>query len=225
MSKNIKPPLVIQETQDGSFTLTRTDLDETYHSLRGAKSESEHVFIAHGLSFIRTSIPTSSSIKVLEVGFGTGLNALLTQQFAEKEECILDYHSLEPLPVPEEIYNELNYGDSLRFLSLHQAAWDEEVRLSNFFTLNKYLKTLEQFESDDTFDIVFMDAFAPSKQPEIWHIDNLKKCFDLLNKKGILITYCAQGQFKRDLKSVGFEVEILPGALGKKEMVRAHRLV
>lgn len=216
-------PLVkIQPTDDGSPTLYRPDIDETYHSHRGALSESQYVFIDQGLSQLKTNKP----LTVLEIGFGTGLNALLTGHFADKEEVKIDYHTLEPFPLPENIYNALSYevpDGEVSFGALHSSRWNQPESYGKYFTMTKYEAKLEDFDVRTRVDIIFFDAFAPSRQAEVWLPANLQKCYDGLVPGGFLVTYCAQGQFKRDLKSCGFEVEILPGALGKKQMVRAHR--
>ncbi len=210
-------------TEDGSHSLLREDIHETYHSFRGALSESQYVFIQMGLEYLKAS--GSNSIKVFEVGLGTGLNVLLSAQFAETNNLPIDFHSVEPIPVPEEIYKELNYGQNEAgkslLLEIHRCDWQESHRITDTLQLAKYETTLEVFDDASDFDIIFFDAFAPSKQPEVWSIDNIRKCYGLLKTGGILTTYCAQGQFKRNLKEAGFEIEILPGALGKKEMVRA----
>ncbi len=213
----------LQKTEDGSHTLFRPDLNETYHSHKGAMGESLHVFIKEGLQYLANA-RTAEPLKIFEVGFGTGLNAWLAYEFANESELKVSYLGLEPIPVPKELWSILNYTEkSETFHMLHATAWNEPVELSGYYNFTKVDQTLEDYESDREFDIIFMDAFAPSKQPAIWKKENLAKCFSLLTAGGILVTYCAQGQFKRDLKSVGFTVESLEGALGKKEMVRASK--
>lgn len=216
--------LEIQQTDDGSHTLYRADLNETYHSHKGARGESEYVFIQEGLAWFFRGI-SAQTCRVLEVGLGTGLNAWLSWKYAEENHRSITYHTLEPLPVPSSIYANLNYAsegpDAEIFQKIHACEWGKEVNLSDRLTLFKYQEKLETFTEQIEVDVVFMDAFAPSKQPEVWVRSNLQKCYDLLISGGFLVTYCAQGQFKRDLKACGFEVSSLPGALGKKEMVRA----
>lgn len=223
-SENSEPTLEIQATHDGSHTLYRADLDETYHSHKGALGESEYVFIEQGLECL-FSQSRPQNITVFEVGLGTGLNALLSARFATKKSVKIHFHSVEPYPVPKSIYEQLNYAgddrDQAIFQSIHKSPWNQNIEITRQFQLNKYLQRLEDFEAAINADVVFMDAFAPSKQAEVWALPNLEKCYTLLNPRGILVTYCAQGQFKRNLKACGFEVEVLPGALGKKEMVRA----
>ena len=222
--ENAKPPLEILATDDGSRTLYRADLDETYHSHKGAIGESEYVFIEKGLKYIASTYG-QKKITVFEVGLGTGLNALLSAQFAIAKSIEVHFHSIEPLPVPQEIYQQLNYArneaDTELFRRIHESPWEKEITINEHFYLTKYEEKLENFDHSIKADVVFMDAFAPSKHAEVWAMANLEKCYGLLNQGGILVTYCAQGQFKRNLKACGFEEEVLPGALGKKEMVRA----
>ncbi|MEM9324037.1 MAG: tRNA (5-methylaminomethyl-2-thiouridine)(34)-methyltransferase MnmD [Bacteroidota bacterium] len=218
-------PLRLEETRDGSHTLVRTDLDESYHSYRGARSESVHVFIERGLDFVAQRA-SHAVLTVFEVGFGTGLNALLSWEYAKSHQSEVSYHTLEPYPVPFDFVQQLNYADEDQlavFREMHESPWGDESAFGLHFYLTKYKVRLEDFQEDLAADVVYMDAFAPSKQAEVWYLPNLSRCFDLLASGGVLVTYCAQGQFKRDLKTAGFEVEVLQGALGKKEMVRAHK--
>ncbi len=213
-------------TEDGSHSLLREDLNETYHSFHGARTESRYVFIEKCLDYYLKE-HSSKSVSIFEVGFGTGLNALLTANYATKENVLIDFHSVEPIPVPSEIYSELNFGEDEKeaqaLQSLHTAPWEIAELINENFSLTKYKNTLERFDSIGGFDMIYFDAFAPSKQAEIWDLRNIQKCFELLKVGGILTTYCAQGQFKRNLATAGFEVETLKGAMGKKEMVRGHR--
>jgi tRNA U34 5-methylaminomethyl-2-thiouridine-forming methyltransferase MnmC len=216
----------IVESEDGSHTLFHTGLNETYHSMHGAVQESEHVFIQAGLE---QKIPApENTLHIFEVGFGTGLNAWLTYKRVAGTDLKVVYHSIEPFPLGEEIYSKLNYvqtteDEALRdfFSTLHKAPWNEEVTLNSNFTLKKIKSRLEEYQLPvGIFDIIYYDAFAPSKQAEMWLPENIQKAHALLNKGGLLVTYCARGQFKRDLKAVGFLVETLPGPPGKKEMTR-----
>ncbi len=210
-------------TEDGSHSLYDEELNETYHSTRGARGESMHVFIREGLQYWLSKNKTDE-VKILEVGLGTGLNAFLTALFAEERQQEIHFSSLEPYPVDKEIYEKLNFhqteDERSLLLKIHSSEWIQGTSLTQKFALFKTQTRLEEFESDESFDIIYFDAFAPSKQPEVWSLDNLKKCYDLLEKGGVLTTYCAQGQFKRNLAEAGFRVETLQGAMGKKEMVR-----
>lgn len=236
MTKKLE--LSFLESKDGSHTLLRHDLNETYHSHNGAIQESLWVFIDKGLNYLKEQNYTS--IKVLEIGFGTGLNAILAYEFAHKNKINLEYISLEPFPIPLEITQKLNYTDFLEeeskriFNQLHEVDWEIKHEISPYFSVQKVETTLEDYKIDfesqsneylgtTYFDCTFYDAFAPSKQAEVWQLSNLQKVFDLTKKNGILVTYCAQGQFKRDLKTSGWTVESLDGAPPKREMVRAIR--
>lgn len=213
-------------TEDGSHSLFNEELNETYHSTRGAKGESLHVFIEEGFNYW-VNQHNKQELSILEIGLGTGLNALLTGMMAEEKKIHVRYVSLEPFPVDETIYRNLNYGTTSTeqnlLDSIHTCFWNKDTLFSDFYNFSKRRDKLEDYQSENTFDLIYFDAFAPSKQPGVWSVENLQKCFDLLNPAGILTTYCAQGQFKRNLESVGFHVETLPGAMGKKEMVRAAK--
>ena len=219
MIKNINDKAKVIETKDGSTTLYIKDMDETYHSTNGALQESLHIFINEGLKNV-----AADKVKVLEIGFGTGLNAIMT--VGHKADKDVEYHTLEPFPLGEKLIDELNFPAFLEvglhdnFKKLHQVVWDEMVEVGGM-KFKKYIATLQDFQSHLLFDVVYFDAFAPSKQPEVWELENLKKCFNLLRSGGFLVTYCASGQFKRNLKEVGFELEHPPGPKGKREMTKA----
>lgn len=208
-------------TEDGSHSLYNEEMNETYHSTKGALGESKYVFIEKGLEyFIQENNP--KSINILEIGFGTGLNALLSYQFAKNNNTQINYTTLEPFPLSEEIISGLNYQfEPSIFKQIHYDIWADEMIIDDIFYFTKHLQKLENFQTVEKFDVIYFDAFAPSKQPEVWSLMNIQKCFNLLNQNGILTTYCSQGQFKRNLKEAGFQIEILQGAMGKKEMVRA----
>lgn len=215
-------------TGDGSHSLKNEALNETYHSFHGAVQESTHVFIKKGLDYwcrYRTGTPS-----VLEIGFGTGLNALLTYAYAADHKVNVYYETLETYPLPAAVYKELNFPAvmqrpelTLQQLALHDASWEKEEAIGPWFRLLKRQLSVDLYDPGQPFDIIYFDAFAPAKQPEMWTIEIIKKMFNSLQSGGILVTYCAQGQFKRNLKEAGFEVETLPGPPGKKEMVRATR--
>ncbi|MGW8121101.1 tRNA (5-methylaminomethyl-2-thiouridine)(34)-methyltransferase MnmD [Roseivirga echinicomitans] len=213
-------------TEDGSHSLFHEALNETYHSFHGAVQESRYVFLKEGLDFLQASFGLNT-IRVLEVGFGTGLNAILTSEWAKAHQVKIEYISLEPFPLKREIYEALNYHEFFedktvreRFLELHHADWEKEFIQNEYFTLLKTEAKLQDFSTDLHFDIVFFDAFAPNKQSEMWDLALIEKTVGLLNSNGVFVTYCAKGQLKRDLKTVGLVVETLHGPPGKKEMVR-----
>ena len=219
--------LEIRETGDGSHTLYNKYLDETYHSTKGALAESEKVFIESGLAYLHQR---QQPLKVLEVGFGTGLNALLSLHYCQQHPSLqLHYTGLEPYPVPLETIKTLNYTRLLPhhlaqpLYAMHELSHNEQWEQENFqFQLVQ--TKLEAYEAEAaTFSCVYFDAFAPNKQPEIWELPLLQKLYELLQPQGVLVTYCAQGQFKRNLKAAGFAVEALPGPPGKREITRAGK--
>jgi len=217
------PNLKLITTEDGSKSVLRKDLNETYHSIRGARGESEYVFIEHAFDYYYKQTG-KRKLSILEVGLGTGLNAFLSAKYALTSSIDVVYYGLEPYPIPFEIYSELNYGQNQKendlLTSIHSSSWEKANSIAEHFELHKFKTTLEDFFINKPIDIVYFDAFAPSKQAELWSLENLRKCYELLTNHGVLTTYCAQGQFKRNMSEVGFEVQTLPGALGKKEMVR-----
>jgi tRNA U34 5-methylaminomethyl-2-thiouridine-forming methyltransferase MnmC len=219
--------LKIITTHDGSHSLLHEQLNETYHSIHGAVQESNHVFIKQGLDFVKQH-GNSSTISLLEVGFGTGLNALLTLRFAHSHKLAIRYTTVEAFPVEEAVWSKLNYTESsdskLWFEKLHRANWNEWVTISHEFQLRKLKTTLQEAVLEQSnFDLIYFDAFAPSKQPEMWEVPMLKKVVGAMKSKGVFVTYCAKGQLKRDLHSLQLTVESLPGPPGKREMVRAQK--
>ncbi len=213
-------------TEDGSHSLYRPDLNETYHSFHGALQESVHVFINMGLKYYFEKCQKSTA-RILEVGFGTGLNALLTEEYAANNEVEIYFETLETVPLGSDIYEKLNYAQKMAkqeiFTAMHSAAWNWEEKITDFFSIKKIEGSLIDYQNNDLFDLIYFDAFAPSKQPELWSKSIMGKMHSLLNSGGIITTYCAKGQLKRDLRDVGFEVSTLPGAPGKKEMVRGQK--
>ena len=214
-------------TTDGSHSLYLPSINESYHSVHGAINESQHVFVDQGLAYFNQQFK-KSEIRVLEVGFGSGLNMLLSMLWSGRSNTSVVYTALEPYPLPLDIVKKLNYshligGDKLQevFDRSHIGSWQKEISLKPNFSLIKIPITLEAYQSKLAFDIVYFDAFAPNKQPEIWRKTNLAKLYRLLNANGFLVTYCAQGHFKRDLTRIGYKVETLAGPPGKFEMVRA----
>jgi tRNA U34 5-methylaminomethyl-2-thiouridine-forming methyltransferase MnmC len=215
-------------SRDGSHTLFNSILNETYHSKNGALQESIHVYIEYGL----LTFSNQSDVTVLEVGFGTGLNALLTWNKAEELRLKVEYHTLEPFPLSKEITDQLNYASLMqeplateRFRQIHECAWEEKVVLSEYFTICKYKSTLEEKSLPlNKFNVCYFDAFAPNHQQDVWREENFKKIFESLIEEGLLTTYCAQSAFKRKLKSAGFRVEKLKGPLYKKEMTWGRKI-
>ncbi len=224
MTYSPTPSIIISE--DGSHTLYVEALDEHYHSTHGAIQESNHVFIEAGLKQLDNSL---NEIKIFEVGFGTGLNAFLSLLYAEENKKHIYYYSVELYPLSLEIAEKLNYANILApdkldlFLKLHSSKWNKEVKISEHFTLNKQSISLENINITDKFNLIYFDAFAPEKQSELWTADIFKKMHDMLLPNGILTTYCAKGQVRRNMIEAGFTVERIPGPPGKREMMRAFK--
>lgn len=219
------------KTGDGSATIYVPDINETYHSKHGAINESRYVFIRNGFRYWLSENDTKHT-SVLEIGLGTGLNVLLTIMEAVKFRIYVDYTSLEPYPLPGNIIKETNYAEMLgddRLVAvndkIHLSEWEKWIQIDPYFKLHKMKSRLEDMQlGDNQFDIIYFDAFAPNKQPEMWVIELLRKTTETLNPGGIWVTYSARGQLKRDLKSLGMIVETLPGPPGKKEMIRASAI-
>ncbi|MFK7757305.1 MAG: tRNA (5-methylaminomethyl-2-thiouridine)(34)-methyltransferase MnmD [Flavobacteriales bacterium] len=210
-------------TSDGSSSLYIEELNETYHSRHGAKVESEHVFLKEGLD----QLVGLDHIRVLEVGMGTGLNVLLSCNYALQRKTRIHLTTLEPFPIPAYLIAHLNYAELLDnktasewFSTIHQSVWEKEHQLHSNFSFQKLKCKAEAFLGSEKFDIIFYDAFGPHAQPELWELSIFQHLSKFIKPGGILVTYCAQGQFKRNLKACGFKVERLPGPPGKREMTR-----
>ncbi|MEY3845229.1 MAG: hypothetical protein RL293_1651 [Bacteroidota bacterium] len=215
----------IRQTADGSNTLYLPDLDETYHSSHGAVQEAKHVFIEHGLKYVYAQ--GGKEIRIFEMGFGTGLNALLTAQTSKRLNLPIAYIGIELHPVPEEIWQNMGYvhvpSEKEEYAKIMSAAWEENLGIHPFFQLRKIEMDILRFQPSEQVDLIYYDAFGPRAQSEMWDIPVLTKMYDLLKPGGFFITYCAQGQMKRNLKSLGFSLEALPGPPGKREITRARK--
>ncbi|MBO0321955.1 tRNA (5-methylaminomethyl-2-thiouridine)(34)-methyltransferase MnmD [Muricauda sp. CAU 1633] len=212
-------------TGDGSKTIQIEDWDEQYHSKHGAIQEAYHVFIEHGLRLFK-----NDHIKLLEIGFGTGLNALITFLEAHKQQLKIDYVGVEAFPVSMDEVNQLDYSAQLHanehqqlFKKMHQSPWEENISISEAFSLLKQQKDFMEISEDDLFNLIYFDAFGARVQPELWTEELFEKMFRALKKDGILVTYAAKGSVRRALQAVGFAVERLPGPPGKREMLRATK--
>lgn len=214
-------------TEDGSKTIYFPDMDENYHSRHGALQEANHVFLKYGLQFFKDQ----KRIAVFEVGFGTGLNALLTIDFAKKNNIDILYHTIEAYPVSMKEVEELDFktlfdDTYLQNLTthLHQIEWNKEFVLENKVWFTKFHVELQHHHAPSNFyNCIFFDAFAPRVQDALWTKVIFKKMYDCLKNGGLLVTYCAKGQVKRDLKEVGFIVECVEGPPGKREMTLAWK--
>ena len=220
--------LLLVPTADGSSTLYVPDLDEHYHSMNGAVQESQHVYLEAGLLHYiqrKGKIPPEE-IQVLEFGLGTGLNAFLTVLEAEKQKLKIRYTALEKFPLSPEVTNRLNYSaaDQSLFQRIHQSEWGNPVSITPYFTLQKWRVDFADFDFPDKYDVVYYDAFAPDKQPEVWSQALFDSLFSAMNQDGVLTTYCAKGSIRRMMQQAGFNVERIPGAAGKREMLRANVL-
>jgi tRNA U34 5-methylaminomethyl-2-thiouridine-forming methyltransferase MnmC len=216
----------ILETADGSHTLQSERYDESYHSKNGALNEAVHVFINAGLNYF-CEHHKPAKIRILEVGFGTGLNSVLTRIHADT--VAIHYITCEAFPVKPELISQLNYAQQLTispeiFTSLHDCDWEVDVAISAQFTLHKMETRLEDLKlADNSIDIIYFDAFSPDTQPELWTVNIFTALHSLLSPYGILVTYSAKGDVKRALKQAGFKVKRLDGPVGKWHMVRAHK--
>ncbi|MFA6923310.1 MAG: tRNA (5-methylaminomethyl-2-thiouridine)(34)-methyltransferase MnmD [Bacteroidales bacterium] len=218
--------LIISE--DGSHTVFDENVKEHFHSTFGAINESKEIFIKYGFK----EILNSEAINILEIGFGTGLNIFLTFLENVNYNKNIFYSAIEPYPVDEGIYLNLNYPQILNisenqkevFHKIHKSSFGEKIKLSENFTLIKEKIKFECFETEMKYDLIYFDAFSPDVQPELWTQNIFKKTFDYLNNNGILTTYSAKGEVKRNLKSAGFSVESLPGPKGKREVTRAIKI-
>jgi tRNA U34 5-methylaminomethyl-2-thiouridine-forming methyltransferase MnmC len=213
--------LKLIQTNDGSHSLLNEEMNETYHSIHGALQEAQHVFIKHGFR----AIPNKTKC-IFEMGFGTGLNVTLAILEAIKHDDPLEIWSIETLPLPWDIITSINYSKLIEdpladeiYDEIHLAKWNELVEIRPNIKMHKIeADVLKWPHPPILFDCIFFDAFAPNKQQEVWSTDVLQKMYDILKEGGRLTTYCAQGQFKRNLKSCGFDVQAVEGPPGKKEM-------
>lgn len=217
---------VIEKTEDGSATLFVPELNEHYHSVKGARTESQHIFVHMGLE-----ASTAAEPHILEIGFGTGLNALLTLEAAEKGQRCVHYTGIELYPLSWEEVDALKYSTHPLFEALHRAPWEEEEVITPNFTLKKVQVDVQTIGADgllrinnSPFDVVYFDAFAPEKQPGMWEESVFRSIYASMNLGGVLTTYCAKGAVRRLLQAVGFKVERLPGPPGgKREILRVTK--
>ncbi|BAO74570.1 tRNA (5-methylaminomethyl-2-thiouridine)(34)-methyltransferase MnmD [Winogradskyella sp. PG-2] len=218
-------------TSDGSKTIQIEDWDEQYHSIHGAIQEANHVFLKHGLLFFCAEfISESSPISILEIGFGTGLNAFLTLIKAEYLKQSINYVGVEAYPVSSEEIEQLNYVELIsknhadEFHKMHSCSWEEQHKITSAFQQEKQQKFFKDITAKDKFNIIYFDAFGARVQPNLWTEDIFKIMFNALKKNGVLVTYSAKGSVRRAMQAVGFEVERLPGPPGKREMLRARKM-
>ena len=220
------PELV--KTDDGSDTLFLPELGERYHSTFGAIQESHHVFVEAGLRKCK-----QSQLILFEVGFGTGLNAYLTLIETLRTQQIIRYITVEKYPLPPSIWEVLNYptliseGSSDLFMKIHEADWNEEVKITDCFSILKLSSDLSDvdYSTLPLLDLIYFDAFSPGKQPELWSTPVFRQISDHCSPAAKFVTYCAKGEVRRSLNEVGFTTERIPGPQGKREMLRGTKIL
>ena len=215
----------IIRTADGSKTIHIEDWDEQYHSKHGAINEAYHVFIEHGLRLFQ-----GTHVNILEIGFGTGLNALISLLESKKLDLKVNYTGVEAYPVSTTEVKAMNYCEKLDFVDcealfqkMHGLPWEVPSKLSENFVLCKQKKDFGAIIDKNLFNLIYFDAFGARVQPELWTEEIFEKMYQALRTKGVLVTYSAKGSVRRALQTVGFEVERLPGPPGKREMLRGTK--
>jgi len=210
-------------TADGSKTIQIKDWDEQYHSKHGAIQEAYHVFIKHGLNLFNTQ-----ELAILEIGFGTGLNAIITLIESPKRQLKVTYKGVEAFPVAADELKQLDYISALKaekfedqFNIMHESDWETEIAVNQHFSLYKQRSDFMEINDVNCFDLIYFDAFGARVQPELWTEELFGIMYKSLKNKGVLVTYAAKGSVRRAMLAVGFEVERLPGPPGKREMLRA----
>ncbi len=218
-------------TGDGSKTIQIQDWNEQYHSIHGAIQEANHVFIKSGFDAVISELKLNN-LAVLEIGFGTGLNAIITLLKAEKEQIHVDYLGVEAYPVLDTEINQLNYAELLKgesseekFKTIHSIPWEIKTPISDDFELTKQEKKFQEITNSNQFHLIYFDAFGARVQPELWTEAIFQKMYDALKPNGVLVTYSAKGSVRRAMQAAGFVVERLPGPPGKREMLRAKKPV
>ena len=213
----------IIQTLDCSTTIPIAEWDECYHSKHGAIQEAQHVFIKNGLSLFQ-----NQKVAILEIGFGTGLNAFITLLEAKKMQQTIEYVGVEAYPISAEEVLSMNYVKELNALdqsstfdTMHQSNWEERIILGENFALTKRKQFFEEINDENKFDLIYFDAFGYRVQPELWSTAIFEKMYQALKTNGVLVTYAARGVVKRSMIEVGFTVEKLAGPPGKREMFRA----
>lgn len=218
----------IQLTADGSHTIVLTDRNISYHSKHGAVAESMHVFIEAGLLPL-LSIAGQQPLAVLEIGLGTGLNALLTMREAIHNKRIISYTGIELFPVTASDAGMLNYGERLfmqeAFRKIHLSEWEQPVPLDDYFTLEKKQMSVHDLVLTGSFHCIYFDAFAPTEQPEMWTEAVFQKLYNHLHPGGVLVTYSSKTTVRNAMKQAGFIIRKIPGPYGKREMVRAEKAI
>jgi len=216
-------------TKDGSHTISIPEMNVTYHSHHGAIQESMHVFINAGLKYVSNILKVSDPC-IFEMGFGTGLNALLTLIEAERRQQKIHYITVELFPLQVDEIILLNYCEQLHrkdlepvFQQLHQCDWEKDISITPFFTIKKLRTNLINLSTYQPANLIYYDAFGPSAQPELWTKEIFEKLYNMLLPGGILVTYCSKSDVRRAMQAAGLIVEKIQGPRGKREMVRARK--
>lgn len=222
----------IRFTKDGSHSIYLPEMDEQYHSHHGSIVEAKKVYIEYGLERLKREARSEKpdlAINIFEMGFGTGLNALLTSLYAKENQLKINYFCIEKYPVTEEEMKSLNYPNELSadpqlFNQLHEANWESWGKIDEGFNLFKTAADLREAELPKDLDLVYFDAFAPEKQPHLWTEEIFQKLYNSLSNGGLMTTYCVKGEVRRKLQKVGFQIEKLNGPKGgKREVLRARK--
>lgn len=219
----------IIKTADGSTTIYIKGWDEHYHSKHGAIQEAYHVFIRMGLDLALE--PDPAELRIMEIGFGTGLNAFITLLETQSKPVAIGYTGVEGYPVAEAEWKALNYAEELQatpeqtalFDRMHEEPWEVAAAITPDFTLTKRKQFFDEIDDEEAFDLIYFDAFGARVQPELWEESIFSKMHRALRPGGILVTYAAKGSVRRAMQAVGFLVEKLPGPPGKREMLRARK--
>jgi len=211
-------------TKDGSETIAIAGMNVTYHSIHGAVQESRHVFIETGLMPLIAS-DQHTVLNIFEMGFGTGLNALLSYEAATQYKQPIQYTSIELHPLQANEYRALQYTDRDSVQKLHECKWEQDIMLNNYFILHKINQSLLRFSTAQKFHLIYYDAFAPAAQPELWTEAVFSKLFSMLAINGVLVTYCSKSMVQKAMKAAGFIIEKKPGPPGKREIIKAIKTV
>lgn len=239
MIVEVENTIELIETGEGIHTVRNNTLNESYHSMHGSLQESMHVFVKNGFAPCLSQLHKRGGLKILEMGFGTGLNALLTYRENLKFRRSIHYTTVEAFPLPNHVISKLNYFEFIEpslqpvFMQMHECNWFETISLTpdpspkerGEFFLYKIQADMLELKLEDSYDLVYYDAFSPTHQPELWTFEVLKKIYDACSPGAMLVTYCAKGEVKRMLQKTGFKVETLPGPRGKREMIRARKMM
>ncbi len=216
----------IIQTQDGSTTIHLPEWNESYHSKHGAIQEAYHVFIKNGFSLFE-----GKPISILEIGFGTGLNGFITYLEAKKNNQSIDYVGVEAYPVALDEAMLMNYPNEIDatetsiFKQMHECNWEQQCQISKDFSLTKRKMFFQDIKEENTFDLIYFDAFGFRVQPELWSEEIFAAMYKALKPDGVLVTYACRTSIKNAMLSAGFSVKKLPGAPGKREMLRASKAI